>query len=588
LHVRELQATRDTMKLIIFYFNQKVSKLFVEKTDESGEKHLALSSPYNFVSKGETIAKIIDVEEPEEASKHLDEGYNYYNLERYRSIKVSDGIFYDEKSRTYKSPRYGFVIYDKSASKIRLLSPLQVTRDKLAAYFIIFPTKFDTIPTYMEIEEAIFNRGIAAIVDKESIEQQLSAVDIKEKKITRIIIAKGRKPVDGSSEYYLPLISINKKAGKVLEDGRIDFREVDSIIECKKGQKILKRVPSVKPEDGYDIFGEKADAVMEDRKGYLKGDNIVQSDDDENIFVSSIDGCLNVERNRISVQPNVIIKGNVDYDYGNIDFNGSVHIRGSVLPGFSVKAGGNIIVEKNVEDAYIEADGDIVIKMGITGKGSCKVVANGSIKANYILNSVVEAIKEIEVQDSIINSKVFSNDKISVTAKHGKIIGGEVTARHEVIVNVIGSQKENITYITVGRSLYIEREMNEIRQEMDKWRVKVDDTLRRIKSSFGEGLFENPKEFIKILPPVKKKNCLLLLKELTDYNKELKMLSEKQKVVEKKLKLEREPVIIVKDLIFPGLIAQIKKRKRRVEQKLENVKLFEDPKEKLIRISSAV
>jgi uncharacterized protein (DUF342 family) len=565
------------MKLIIFYFNQKVSKLFVEKTDESGEKHLALSSPYNFVSKDETIAKIIEVEEPDEASKHLDEGFSYYNLERYRSIKVSDGIFYDEKSKTYKTPRYGFVIYDKSASRIRLLSPLQITRDKLAAYFIVFPTKFNKIPTYMEIEEVIFNRGIAAIVDKEYIEQQLSSVDIKEKKITRINIAKGRKPVHGCNEYYLPLISINKKAGKVLEDGRIDFREVDSIIECKKGQKILKRVPSVKPEDGYDIFGEKADAIIEDRKGYLKGDNIVQSDDDENIFVSSIDGCLNVERNRISVQPNVIIKGNVDYDYGNIDFNGSVHIRGSVLPGFSVKAGGNIIVEKNVEDAYIEADGDIVIKMGITGKGSCKVIANGSIKANYI-----------EVQDSIINSKVFSNDKISVTAKHGKIIGGEVTARHEVIVNVIGSQKENITHITVGRSLYIEREMNEIRQEMDKWRVKVDDTLRRIKSSFGEGLFENPKEFIKILPPVKKKNCLLLLKELTDYNKELKILSEKQKVVEKKLKLEREPVIIVKELIFPGLIAQIKKRKRRVEQKLENVKLFEDPKEKVIRISSAV
>ena len=68
-----------------------------------------------------------------------------------------------------------------------------------------------------------------------------------------------------------------------------------------------------------------------------------------------------------------MIKGNVDYDYGNIDFNGSVHITGSVLPGFTVKAKGDIVVDKNVEDAYLEAGGDINVKMGISGKGSCKV-----------------------------------------------------------------------------------------------------------------------------------------------------------------------------------------------------------------------
>ena len=341
-----LPAIRDTMKLLLFYFNQKVSKIFIEKTDESGEKHLALSSPYNFVSKDETVAKVINVEEPEDASEHLDDGYSYYNLEKFRSIRVSDGIYLDETSKTYKAPRYGFVVFDRNESRIRLISPLQISRDKLAAYYIIFPTKFKQLPSYTEIEEAIFHRGIAAIADKESIEQQLEKIDVDQKKLERIIVAKGRKPVNGSNEYFLPLISIDKKAGKVLEDGRIDFREVDSIIECKKGQKILKRVAGVKPEDGYDIFGEKAEAVLENRKGFLKGDNIAPSDDDESIYVSTIDGCINVDKTRISVQPNVIIKGNVDYDYGNIDFNGSVHIRGSVLPGFSVKAGGISLLKR--------------------------------------------------------------------------------------------------------------------------------------------------------------------------------------------------------------------------------------------------
>jgi len=575
------------MKFFLFYFNPKATKIFIEKTNEDGGKRVALSTAYNFVAKEEIIARIIDIEDPEEATQYLDEGYSYYNLEKYRAIKATDGIYFDESTKSYKTSQYGFVIFDRSSSNIRLLSPLQISKDKLIAYYIVVPSKLNKIPSYVEIEESIFDRGIAAIVEKELIEKQLNEIDVHEKKANRVVVARGRKPVNGYNEYFIPIINISKKAGKVLEDGRIDFREVDAIVEVKKGQKVLQRFPTVEPEDGYDVFGERALAEIEERKGYLLGDNIIQSAENENIYLSEIDGCVNIDRNRISVEPNVIIRGNVDYDYGNIDFNGSVHILGSVLPGFSVKAKGDIIIEKNVDDAYIEAGGDIVIKMGITGKGSSRVIANGSIRSNYILNSVVEAVKEIEVQDSIINSTVFSNDRISVTAKHGKILGGEVTARHEVIVNVIGSQKENITYVTVGRSLHIEREIIEIRKEMEKWRAEVDEILMKIKASFGEGLFENPKEFLKILPPLKKKNCLLLLKELTECNKELKQLVEKQRVVESKLKLEREPVIIVKDILYPGLIAQIKRRKRRIEQTLQNVKLFEDPKEKIIRVSSA-
>ena len=37
--------------------------------------------------------------------------------------------------------------------------------------------------------------------------------------------------------------SSEKKAGKVLEDGRIDFKEIDSIIEIKRGQEILRKIP---------------------------------------------------------------------------------------------------------------------------------------------------------------------------------------------------------------------------------------------------------------------------------------------------------------------------------------------------------
>ena len=55
----------------MFYFNNKVSGIFEEKTDE-GNKSLVLSSPYNFVAKDEIIARIIDVESEEDIKDHID------------------------------------------------------------------------------------------------------------------------------------------------------------------------------------------------------------------------------------------------------------------------------------------------------------------------------------------------------------------------------------------------------------------------------------------------------------------------------------------------------------------------------------
>ena len=55
------------MKLALCYFDTAVSRMFVEKTDEKGEKTVVLSSPYNFVYRDELVAKVINVDDPADA-----------------------------------------------------------------------------------------------------------------------------------------------------------------------------------------------------------------------------------------------------------------------------------------------------------------------------------------------------------------------------------------------------------------------------------------------------------------------------------------------------------------------------------------
>jgi len=574
------------MKKILFYFDHSVTKMFVEKVMETGEKKVVLSSPNNFVSASEIVARIIDLSENEDVKTKVDPGYSFYNLLDFKTLRADSGIYYDEQSKAYKASEYGFVVLD--GNMLKLLSPLSVTKDKLKAYYTVFPTKLGKIPSYRDIEELLHDMKILTGVGEKRVQEQLGTINVNMPKLVRIVVAEGKEPVNGHEEYYLPLISVEKKAGEILSDGRINFKETGSIIQVFKNQDILKRVPAVKPSDGYNVFGDKAFAEMVQHNGYAKGPNIVQSGKDELIYCSALDGCLEIDKKFVSVLEIVVINGDVNYDTGNIKFNGSVRITGSVLPGFSVVANGDIIIEKNVDDAYIEAGGDIIVKMGVVGKESVKLVSGGKVTAKYLQNARVEATDEIVVEDSIINCNVFSNNKISVVAKHGKIIGGVATALYEIIVNVSGAINETETILNVGRNLFIEKELDEVRIEINKWREIVAEVMRKMKVSFGEAVFENPKEFIVKLPTVKKRNCLLLLKELSDNNKELKKLTEKAREIQGKLKLEREPVIIIKNKAYPGTSVNVKKSIKKLDRVFENVKFYEDPEEKIIRFTPAI
>jgi uncharacterized protein (DUF342 family) len=290
----------------------------------------------------------------------------------------------------------------------------------------------------------------------------------------------------------------------------------------------------------------------------------------------------------VSVSPISVIKGDINYESGNIDFHGTIHIRGSVFPGFTVKAKGDIVIGGNISDATVEATGDITVKLGIEGKGLTKVTAGGKVKAKFVINSTIEAMGIIQIEDSIINSNIFSNDKVFVTDKHGKITGGETIALYGIHAKNSGVPNENKTILSVGRNIIIEKELAEIKKKIDLIQKKIEETTQKLKASFGEEVFTNPKGLIAILPPVKKKPCLELLSELTAHKKELNALTGHYKNKEDELIFEHEPEIKITNKVYPGTLIKIKKSLRLIEKELRNVKFFEDPESKVIRFSSAI
>ena len=235
-----------------------------------------------------------------------------------------------------------------------------------------------------------------------------------------------------------------------------------------------------------------------------------------------------------------------------------------------------------MDDTFIEAQGDITVKMGVVGKENVKLTANSKITVKYLLNAKVEAAGDIVIEFDHKLGCVFDS-KISVIARQGKIIGGKATALYEIQVNVSGSPNETETLLSVGRNLFIEKELAAIHKEIAKWRNAVDETMRKLKVSFGEAVFDNPKEFISKLIPAKQKSCLLMLKELSANNKDLKDDGAEQGD-SGQAQASASPALSSRTRHTKTIIGI----KKNTSARKRCAQYYEDPDEKIIRFSPAV
>jgi uncharacterized protein (DUF342 family) len=138
----------------------------------------------------------------------------------------------------------------------------------------------------------------------------------------------------------------------------------------------------------------------------------------------------------------------VDNLTGNINFTGDVNIEGDVSDGFSVKSGGNIIVKGVVEDAAIEAVGNVHISKGINGGGSNSIYVGGSLKCKYIEHANIHVEGDISA-DYIIDSNVTCMGNIELSGGKELVVGGEVKVLGELRAKDIGSESERTTKIEV-------------------------------------------------------------------------------------------------------------------------------------------
>lgn len=296
------------------------------------------------------------------------------------------------------------------------------------------------------------------------------------------LIASGQEPVPGVDACIVYRFDLDKAKPEptFLPDGRVDFRELDNIINVEPGQVLAERQPPVPGQSGWTVFQEEL-APKPGREVALPAGKGVKVSG--NLLVAESAGQLVYRQNKLTVSPVHQVTGDVDYSTGNIRFVGNVQIRGSVKPGFLIEAEGDVHISGWVDSASIVCQGALVVGGGIQGQGRGTIRAGGDITTRFIENCDVSAEGSIKVGEDIMHSVVSAGRGIEVGGRRGLVVGGTVRATDFVQCKVLGASLGTPTVIEVGTNPAIFEQYGRLQGEiarMEDEQEKLVLGLRRL------------------------------------------------------------------------------------------------------------
>jgi len=314
---------------------------------------------------------------------------------------------------------------------------VEINDNESKAYIYVTPPGIGgcdiSVETYMSF---LRNNRVVYGINEEYLRDFADRPIYKEK----VVIAEGLPPEDGKHAYIQYNFETDQSKIRLREgsNGRVDFKDINIIKNVVAKQPLAKKIDPEKGKLGRTVTGKFLPARDGKDISLPLGKNVHVGDDGATIF-ADINGQVVLVGGKINVEPVYTVQGDVNLKTGNIIFLGTVIINGNVEDGFSVKAAGNIEVNGTVERAELDAEGDIIVHQGVTGKNSGVIRAGNSIWARFIENTIVEAGNMVIVSDGIINSQVDANKKIICQGKRAHIVGGRLRATEEINAKTLGS-----------------------------------------------------------------------------------------------------------------------------------------------------
>jgi hypothetical protein len=399
----------------------------------------------------------------------IKEELNTYSIDRTNHFLISQVI-----KKADGVPIKIAELVEKKEELVKRQIKIQVTRDRMVAVLESQDNQGDNPLVLDDIIEKFKEVGLSCGIDGVAVKKFLTDPEVK------VVCARGVAPISGSDAYIKYYVDFANKGRPVeLEDGTVDFKNTRMFFVATENQLLAEKIPATKSIPGMDVFGKKV--IIKDGKDLIlpvgKNVNIVKN----NLMMAGLSGEVVWENNKLAILPVLEIKSDVDLSTGNIEFPGSIIIRGSVQEGFYVKAEGDIDIRGGICGAQVEGK-NIKVGMGVFGMEHGYVKASESISAKFIEKANVFAGTDLYVMDVILHSLVNAGEKVIVAGQRGRIIGGTITAGAAIQAAIFGTRSEVGTVLEVGKKIQVCATPDDVKE----YQNKIDDEMSATIMSDGK------------------------------------------------------------------------------------------------------
>ena len=372
----------------------------------------------------------------------------------------------------------------------RVDAQIQVTiaDDGMSAFLTITPAQGGVAPGFEKLHDALHQAHVVYGIDEAALAQAIAA-EPDTATVAPLLVASGLPAVDGTHAQFVELLAATvDRAPRLNEEGLIDYREHAAIDVVAAGTELMRRIPATPGKDGFNVRGEVIDPVPGRDDPFdtnLQGAQVSATDPD--LLAASRAGMPVRVRCGINVEPVLRVK-EVNLATGNLHFDGTVQVDGEVNPGMKIDATGDIVVGGTVDGASLRAGGNIHVGGGIISHA--QLHAAGSVSARFAEAAVIEAHDGIFLDDMAMDCELRSMNSVHVGIKstqRGKLVGGMCMAAMLVKAPTLGSNKGNITKVTVGSNPELEARYRELQERIDKEATNEDNLKRLVHTITKQG-----------------------------------------------------------------------------------------------------
>jgi uncharacterized protein (DUF342 family) len=418
---------------------------------------------------------------------------------------------------------------------------ISVAKDEMEAYVTVHGNTPMPIKK-SEIMKALRQEGVSFGIDEDVVD---NLVNGSYNELT-LKVARGQKPVDGADGWYELFFRTNvERTPKLLPDNSVDYQNIEWFEVVKKGQKIAFYHAASEGTAGRNIRG----AVLPARKGkeqrVLAGRGFAVEPDGRT-YTALTDGRIEFVGGRIDISK-VLVVDDSAVSNCNINFDGSVYIKGNVGNGIRIEATENIIIEGHVEGATIECGGDVFIQKGMNAGGEGYVRSAGSIVGRYFEYARIHASKDIKA-DYFLGCQIYAEGQIQAAGVKGSIMGGTGCAIAGITADSIGNHAGIATFLKLGINDSIINQMKSI----DGSIAAVDEELKILKNAHAELTKKYPSEMRNTMEIYLKVENAIYTKEM-----ESKKLQESKRQLEEDMAKMQEGRIVVNNTLYEGVVMEL-------------------------------